>query len=135
MPIKKVFARQIYDSRGNPTVEVDLTTDRGIFRAAVPSGASTGIFWYKIDYTESMTLIPFHEKMSPIFRYFSLSIISLFIRNSHDIIVVVQCVHVVLLHNVATTGKGSFRGQNGIILKQKRCFKTVLAATENMFHI
>jgi len=30
------------DSRGNPTVEVDLITDRGVFRAAVPSGASTG---------------------------------------------------------------------------------------------
>lgn len=42
MTIKKVHARQIYDSRGNPTVEVDLTTDKGIFRAAVPSGASTG---------------------------------------------------------------------------------------------
>ena len=42
--IKKIFARQIYDSRGNPTVEVDLTTDKGIFRAAVPSGASTGNF-------------------------------------------------------------------------------------------
>ncbi len=42
MAIKKVHARQIYDSRGNPTVEVDLTTDKGIFRAAVPSGASTG---------------------------------------------------------------------------------------------
>lgn len=42
MPIKKIHARQIYDSRGNPTVEVDLTTERGIFRAAVPSGASTG---------------------------------------------------------------------------------------------
>merc|ERR1712241_1376772 len=41
---KKVFARQIYDSRGNPTVEVDLTSDKGIFRAAVPSGASTGIY-------------------------------------------------------------------------------------------
>ncbi|KAL7749104.1 phosphopyruvate hydratase [Sorochytrium milnesiophthora] len=36
-------ARQIFDSRGNPTVEVDLTTERGLFRAAVPSGASTGI--------------------------------------------------------------------------------------------
>merc|ERR1711884_924276 len=44
MPIKKIFARQIYDSRGNPTVEVDLTTEKGIFRAAVPSGASTGIY-------------------------------------------------------------------------------------------
>ena len=42
MPIKRIFARQIYDSRGNPTVEVDLTTEKGIFRAAVPSGASTG---------------------------------------------------------------------------------------------
>lgn len=41
--IRKIFARQIYDSRGNPTVEVDLTTDKGIFRAAVPSGASTGV--------------------------------------------------------------------------------------------
>merc|ERR1712086_115202 len=44
MPVKKIFARQIYDSRGNPTVEVDLTTERGIFRAAVPSRASTGIY-------------------------------------------------------------------------------------------
>ena len=44
MPIKRIHARQIYDSRGNPTVEVDLTTERGIFRAAVPSGASTGIY-------------------------------------------------------------------------------------------
>jgi enolase len=44
MPIKKIFARQIFDSRGNPTVEVDLTTELGVFRAAVPSGASTGIY-------------------------------------------------------------------------------------------
>nr|ADD91327.1 enolase [Ornithodoros moubata] len=43
MPITKINARQIFDSRGNPTVEVDLTTDKGVFRAAVPSGASTGI--------------------------------------------------------------------------------------------
>uniref|UniRef100_A0A0K0EI07 Enolase n=1 Tax=Strongyloides stercoralis TaxID=6248 RepID=A0A0K0EI07_STRER len=43
MAILKIHARQIYDSRGNPTVEVDLTTDKGVFRAAVPSGASTGI--------------------------------------------------------------------------------------------
>ena len=32
MPIKKIHARQIYDSRGNPTVEVELTTEKGIFR-------------------------------------------------------------------------------------------------------
>ena len=41
--IKKVFAREILDSRGNPTVEVDVTLSDGSFgRAAVPSGASTG---------------------------------------------------------------------------------------------
>jgi enolase len=42
--ILSVFARQIFDSRGNPTVEVDMTTEKGLFRAAVPSGASTGIY-------------------------------------------------------------------------------------------
>ncbi|CAF0875018.1 unnamed protein product [Adineta ricciae] len=36
--------RYIYDSRGNPTVEVDLWTSKGLFRAGVPSGASTGIY-------------------------------------------------------------------------------------------
>jgi len=42
--IVKVFARQILDSRGNPTVEVDVVTKNGVIgRAAVPSGASTGI--------------------------------------------------------------------------------------------
>ena len=42
--IKEIFARQILDSRGNPTVEVDIITESGAFgRAAVPSGASTGI--------------------------------------------------------------------------------------------
>ena len=42
--IVDVHARQILDSRGNPTVEVDILTDEGSFgRAAVPSGASTGI--------------------------------------------------------------------------------------------
>lgn len=44
MPIKSILARSIFDSRGNPTVEVDLVTDLGLFRAAVPSGASTGIY-------------------------------------------------------------------------------------------
>lgn len=42
MPIQSILARQIFDSRGNPTVEVDVVTDLGLFRAAVPSGASTG---------------------------------------------------------------------------------------------
>jgi len=42
--ISEIFARQILDSRGNPTVEVDVLTDEGALgRAAVPSGASTGV--------------------------------------------------------------------------------------------
>ncbi|MEX0884600.1 MAG: phosphopyruvate hydratase [Cyclobacteriaceae bacterium] len=42
--IQSIHARQILDSRGNPTVEVDVFTDNGAFgRAAVPSGASTGV--------------------------------------------------------------------------------------------
>ena len=41
--IVNVHAREILDSRGNPTIEVDVTTASGFFgRAAVPSGASTG---------------------------------------------------------------------------------------------
>jgi enolase len=44
-PIKNVHARQILDSRGNPTVEVEVTLESGALgRAAVPSGASTGAF-------------------------------------------------------------------------------------------
>lgn len=41
--ILKIASRYIYDSRGNPTVEVDLWTSKGLFRAGVPSGASTGV--------------------------------------------------------------------------------------------
>ncbi|MFP5516318.1 MAG: phosphopyruvate hydratase, partial [Alphaproteobacteria bacterium] len=41
--ITEIHAREILDSRGNPTVEVDVALDSGAFgRAAVPSGASTG---------------------------------------------------------------------------------------------
>src|SRR5690554_6053515 len=43
--IAKIHARQILDSRGNPTVEVDVITQNGVRgRAAVPSGASTGMY-------------------------------------------------------------------------------------------
>jgi len=42
--ISQIHARQILDSRGNPTIEVDVITTNGILgRAAVPSGASTGV--------------------------------------------------------------------------------------------
>ncbi len=40
--INKIKTRQILDSRGNPTIECDVETGQGLFRAAVPSGASTG---------------------------------------------------------------------------------------------
>ncbi|MFH1054542.1 MAG: phosphopyruvate hydratase [Candidatus Altiarchaeota archaeon] len=43
MKIKAVHAREVLDSRGNPTVEVDLRTSEGVFNAMVPSGASTGV--------------------------------------------------------------------------------------------
>ena len=42
--VTKVHARQIFDSRGNPTVEVDVKTTKSKYTAAVPSGASTGIY-------------------------------------------------------------------------------------------
>ena len=42
MAITKIHARSVYDSRGNPTVEVDVVTSTGLHRAIVPSGASTG---------------------------------------------------------------------------------------------
>ncbi len=42
MRIKSIKAREILDSKGVPTVEVDLITEKGIFKAAVPSGVSTG---------------------------------------------------------------------------------------------
>jgi enolase len=43
--IQSIKAREIIDSRGNPTVEADVITNNGdVFRAAVPSGASTGVY-------------------------------------------------------------------------------------------
>jgi len=43
--IANIKAREIIDSRGNPTIEADVITSEGkVFRAAVPSGASTGIY-------------------------------------------------------------------------------------------
>ena len=42
--IEHIFGRELVDSRGNPTVEVEVVLESGAFgRAAVPSGASTGV--------------------------------------------------------------------------------------------
>jgi enolase len=43
LKVLKIKSREILDSRGNPTVETEITTKRGISRASVPSGASTGV--------------------------------------------------------------------------------------------
>ena len=43
IPILKIRAREVLDSRGNPTVEAEVTTSAGVSRAIVPSGASTGV--------------------------------------------------------------------------------------------
>ncbi|MHC1625572.1 MAG: phosphopyruvate hydratase [Methermicoccaceae archaeon] len=43
IPIERVVAREILDSRGNPTIEVDVWTPQAMGRAATPSGASTGV--------------------------------------------------------------------------------------------
>ena len=50
MPISKIHSRYVYDSRGNPTVEVDLVTETGLHRAIVPSGASTGWCFFSIPF-------------------------------------------------------------------------------------
>ncbi|MBN1386246.1 phosphopyruvate hydratase [Candidatus Woesearchaeota archaeon] len=42
--IKRILAREILDSRGNPTIEVDVLCSKSVGRAAVPSGASTGVY-------------------------------------------------------------------------------------------
>ena len=51
LPVRRIYAREILDSRGNPTIEVEVTVGEGIVgidgytgRAMVPSGASTGSF-------------------------------------------------------------------------------------------
>jgi enolase len=56
LTIKEIKAREILDSRGNPTIEADIITNNGqVFRAAVPSGASTGIY-------EALELRDTHDK-------------------------------------------------------------------------
>ena len=60
MPITKIHARYVYDSRGNPTVEVDVLTDTGLHRAIVPSGASTGS---SVDF-----LKPSNQHLTPVTR-------------------------------------------------------------------
>ena len=53
MEIQQIHAREILDSRGNPTIEVEVTLEDGeMGRFAVPSGASTGEHEQKIDKIE-----------------------------------------------------------------------------------
>jgi len=71
--IRTLKAREILDSRGNPTIEVDLATDKGLFRAAVPSGASCGIY-------EALELRDKDEK-----RYLGKGVLTA-VKNVNDII-------------------------------------------------
>ena len=48
--ITKVKARQILDSRGVPTVEVDLYTNKGLFRASAPSGDASGMYEFFLSF-------------------------------------------------------------------------------------
>src|SRR5690606_12259253 len=58
--IRMIQVRTILDSRGNPTVEVDVLTENGFGRAAAPSGASTGIFEAKVK--KPAEAVPFARK-------------------------------------------------------------------------
>lgn len=79
MAMKKIHARQIFDSRGNPTVEVDLTTDKGIFRAAVPSGASTGKLSHQLNHLDNK----FRIKIRNIHFWLSIPVCLLFSASGH----------------------------------------------------
>ncbi|RXM98625.1 Gamma-enolase [Acipenser ruthenus] len=69
MSILNIHAREILDSRGNPTVEVDLYTEKGMFRAAVPSGASTGIYEALELRDNDMSRYLGKEKGVPLYRH------------------------------------------------------------------
>ena len=65
MKIEKIVAREILDSRGNPTVEVDVVLESGIMgRASVPSGASTGEtkHWNFVTVTNNVTVEKEYKK-------------------------------------------------------------------------
>ena len=67
LPVRRIFARQVLDSRGNPTVEVEATVGEGVVGtegytaiASVPSGASTGKFEAVEFYVEFYSLISYN---------------------------------------------------------------------------
>ena len=66
--ILSLHARQIFDSRGNPTVECDCTTTDGLFRAAVPSGSSTGIYEGDSFLMQHGTALPMHSIFPKIYQ-------------------------------------------------------------------
>ena len=72
--IKKVLGREILDSRGNPTVEVDVYLENGIIgRAAVPSGASWLFYYYAIGHGRVSVVVPIDKLsvlVSVVFSFF-----------------------------------------------------------------
>lgn len=71
--IRDIRAREVLDSRGNPTIEAEITTDLGYYTAIVPSGASTGIY-------EALELRDKDPK-----RYLGKGVLTA-IKNVHDVI-------------------------------------------------
>ena len=69
--IKKIVSRQVFDSRGNPTVETDvITTNNIIGRAAVPSGASTGEH-ESVELRDGLDTVSAERKSDEIFKLFA----------------------------------------------------------------
>ena len=64
MKIEKITGREILDSRGNPTVEVDVLLESGVMgRASVPSGASTGEHEALATATRNVTAVKVYRKL------------------------------------------------------------------------
>jgi len=84
--IKRIKAREILDSRGNPTIEVELETDFGVFRGSVPSGASKGKYEAE-ELRDGLDAIPSREAGGPVLgkRYHGMGVLKA-VKNVNEII-------------------------------------------------
>jgi len=84
--IKNIKAREILDSRGNPTIEVELETDFGVFRGSVPSGASKGKY-EAVELRDGLDARPSREAGGPVLgkRYHGMGVLKA-VKNVNEII-------------------------------------------------
>ena len=84
--IKNIKAREILDSRGNPTIEVELETDFGVFRGSVPSGASKGKY-EAMELRDGLDARPSREAGGPVLgkRYHGMGVLKA-VKNVNEII-------------------------------------------------